>query len=380
MFMWQASASRRQLTAATSHDWTKLREGVASTLQQFSTSSRAAQEDGPPARRAGRDPLSSQSNYRSAVNGDVRNFLDSSNRRSESPTGPRTPLTPASRGPIDARSLGINSGKPPGQILRSSKLRGGLRGGARGGPRLTGGQRLAGAPSRFRGRGRGAATQGNKRKPQRRKRGDEEEGLADDPKAEKEIEAYYAEQKEKERPRPIRYEPEEQTVDGLKATWPALPIGETAAIGTFTEKLARIGGRLANDYAPKEELAKRVFQKQRVLFSTEEEKVEVMEMVKKMEDERVGKLTERKGQVVKAEDVSFEALSAEERKDLVETLATGSYPKLESKPDAPAVVSNVLMNLRNNETYNGNESSQFMAKLETLLPKKGKAPPKRAAQ
>lgn len=169
-------------------------------------------------------------------------------------------------------------------------------------------------------------------------------------------------------------------MDNLKATWPSLPIGETAVVGSVSERLASMGGRLANDYVPKEELAKRVFEKQRVLFSSEEEKVEVMEMVKKMEDERVSKLTERKGEVVKAEDVSFEPLTAEEKKDLLGKLTLGDYPKLEqSQPDSHPVVGDVLRNLRNNETYQSAENSQFMAKLETLLPKPGQARPKRPA-
>lgn len=247
---------------------------------------------------------------------------------------------------------------------------------------------MAGVANRFRnpgsrgaaGRGgqRGGQRGGDKRRPRRGKRDDEGQV---DAATEEAVAEYYREKQEKERPRPVRYEPEEYNVDKLRATWPALPVGETAGIGSVVEKLAGMGGRFANDYVPKEELAKRVFEKRRVLFSSEEEKTEVMAMVKKMEDERVAKLTERKGQVVEAEDVSFQPLTDEERKDLIGKLATGDYPQLQTaNPGAHPATGDVLMNLRNNETYQNAESSQFMAKLETLLPKPGQARPRRAAQ
>lgn len=253
-----------------------------------------------------------------------------------------------------------------------------------------GGNRLAGAPAGRRhpgargapggrgGRGGAASKRGGDQRRTRRGKQDEEE--PGDAKTEQDVEEYHLELKEAERPKPVRYEPQEYTTANLQATWPSLPIGETAAVGSVVEKLAWMGGRLANDYVPKEELAKRVFDKQRVLFRSEEEKVEVMGMVEKMENARVDKLTERKGQVVKPEDVSFQPLTEEERKDLVSKLATGVYPKLEqAKPDAHPAVSDILRNLRNNETYHTAESSQFMAKLETLLPKPGQARPRRAA-
>lgn len=329
------------------------------------------------------DALQSQSNYRSAVNGDVRRFLDqsSTNRRPSSPqTSGSAANSPSARGPIDARSLGINAGKTPGNVIRPNRIRS-IRGGN---------NKLAGAPAGRRhpgakgaagrgGRGGSSSQRGGGDKRRARRGGrDEEEG--GDAKTEKEVAEYYKEKQEEERPKPVRYEPEEYNVDNLQATWPSLPIGQTAAIGSVAEKLAWMGGRLANDYVPKEELAKRVFDKQRVLFRSEEEKVEVMGMVEKMENERAEKLTERKGQVVKAEDVSFQPLTDEERKDLVGKLATGDYPKLEqTKPDAHPAVGDILRNLRNNETYQTPESSQFMAKLETLLPKPGQARAKRAA-
>ena len=202
-----------------------------------------------------------------------------------------------------------------------------------------------------------------------------------DERTEKAVAEYYREKVEKDTPRPVRYNPEEYNVDKLRQTWPSLPIGETAGLGSVVEKLAGMGGRFANDYIPKEELAKRAYEGQRVLFSSEEEKTEVMELVKKMAVEKAEKLTERKGEVVEPEDVSFQPLSEEERKDLVGKLAVGEYPQLqqsESK-DAHPAVGDVLRNLRNNETYQSAESQQFMAKLETLLPKPGQARPKRAA-
>jgi hypothetical protein len=191
----------------------------------------------------------------------------------------------------------------------------------------------------------------------------------DDDKMDTAEEAYYLAKQEQEKPKPVRYNPEGYDIEKLKQTWPSLPIGGTANVGSILEKLTWMGNRFVSGYDSPQELAKRIYEGKRVLFTGEEEKNQVMELANEMAVELAKKFPERKGQIVQPEDISFEVISEEDRKILLGKLVSGKCPKLEAaKLGASPLIADVVRNLRNNETYQTVESAQFMEKLIGSLP------------
>lgn len=287
------------------------------------------------------------------------------------------------RSPVDARSFGSStsqSGDRALKVLRvpsslralpkarrsgSSNFQGGRRpafgkNSASGRPQVAGPMRTAGRPP----------ARSKRNESLRREVGQdsytEEEEIGNDAEDE-EIKRYYYEKMERERPKAVHYSPQEYCAEKLKPTWPSLPTGEAGNASGVLEKISWMGGRLAEGFEPTEEIAKRVYHGEKILFKSDEEKTAVMERVQKMAAEKADKLTERKGQVVKAEDVSFNSLTQTERKDLLDRLVLGKYPELEEISFSP-IVMDVLRNLRNNETYQATQAAEFTQKISKMLP------------
>ena len=130
-----------------------------------------------------------------------------------------------------------------------------------------------------------------------------------------------------------------------------------------------MGNRFISGYDSPQELAQRVCEGKRVLFAGRQEKTQVMELANEMAIEQAKKLSERKGQIVEPEDISFEVIGEEDRQALLGKLVSGICPKREAANlGASPVIADVMRNLRNNETYQATESTQFMEKLIGSLP------------
>jgi hypothetical protein len=253
---------------------------------------------------------------------------------------------------VDARSFAATkaSGGEQPKIIRSPRLRT-----ARGGNQ---GQNRKPNPSA---KGKGP------RKDQRRNatsfenaEGEEAEAAA--------IEAVEQEQILKDRPVPIRYEPQEITYSTLKETWPSIPTDANSRSAAVYEKLVSLSGRFANGYVPPHELGRRLWKGQSVLFRSEAEKAEALEETKRLAQLRADQISQRKGDFVEPRTVEFNPINAESTKTLMETLAQGKYPTAEAKKEGPAVLGEVTRNLMNNGTYQTTgKTSQFMAKLESLV-------------
>ncbi|KAJ9318068.1 hypothetical protein DTO271D3_1773 [Paecilomyces variotii] len=265
---------------------------------------------------------------------------------------------------VDARSLAApRAGGEPANILRLSRLQKPRTGdnvrGRRPGP-----LRFGAAP-----RGRSAGRDRPRR--QRRQSSEEEEG---DSARAAQIEEVYREQAEKENPQPVRYDPpKEYDMSLLRDTWPSLPIGNEARSGSILEKVSWISGRYPNGYEPPFELAQKLFEGKRVVFSSQAEKDAVMEEVKKLAQDRADKLTQRKGDMVEPEDTTFVPIGAEERKAMLNELVTGKYPSLDARAGEKPAVADALRNLQNNGTYQTvGKTAQFMAKFESILAASGR--------
>ncbi|KAL2005006.1 hypothetical protein VTN00DRAFT_2856 [Thermoascus crustaceus] len=261
---------------------------------------------------------------------------------------------------VDARALAApRAGGQPDNLLRAPRLWK-LRSGQLGRGRRPGATTMA-VNAKRRSAGRGPRPKSVRRQTE------EEDG--DDTRA-AQIEDFYREQAEEKRPKSIRYDPpQDYNASMLRDTWPSLPVGEMARTGSVLEKLSWMSSRFPNGYEPPHELAKRLFEGKRVLFTSEEEKAQAMEEAKKLAQERADKLSQRKGDLVEPEDTNFVSVGTEERKALIEGLVQGKYPTLKPLPAGkPPVIGDVLRNLRNNETYQtAGKSSQFLSKLESLL-------------
>ncbi|KAL2216398.1 hypothetical protein M432DRAFT_593110 [Thermoascus aurantiacus ATCC 26904] len=334
------------------YDYTKLSERAIASSRLFSITSVQADEGSSPAQSA--IPRENSTPSSRPVDNRGKIAWVKSNARP-----PNADYIRPQRA-IDARSLAApRAGGQPDNLLRAPRLwklrNGQLIRGRRAGP-----TNMA-VNAKARSAGRGVRPKDVKRQTE------EEEG--EDIRAEQ-IEDFYREQAEAKKPKPVRYDPpQDYNISMLRETWPSLPVGEMARTSSVLEKLSWMSNRFPNGYEPPHELAKRLFEGKRVLFTSEEEKVQVMEEVKKMAQERADKLSQRKGDLVEPEDASFMSISMEERKALIESLVQGKYPTLEPLPAGkPSVVGDVLRNLRNNETYRtAGKSSQFLAKLESLL-------------
>ncbi|KAL1972136.1 hypothetical protein VTN31DRAFT_7355 [Thermomyces dupontii] len=270
---------------------------------------------------------------------------------------PKQKSSPRSRA-VDARSLGAARGSSPtGPVLRASQLAA-LR------SRL---RRSSASSNKSNTKDQQAA----KRERVRRARGeaDVEEG---EEARQVEIDAVFDEIREKNKPVPVRYTPVEYNAERLRETWPTLPMGgdsKDAQVSTVREKLSLLSERYPNGYEPPYVLAQRLYKGEHVLFTSEEEKQETMEEVRKLCQMRADQLTQRKGELIEPEDADFVPISKEDRETLVGKLVQGKYPswKEETKGQS-SLLAEVQRNLYNNSTYRmAGKQAQFMAKLESLL-------------
>lgn len=299
------------------------------------------------------NPLRDESADTTSNNTIIRKLpVNSNNSTSEFRPRPRA---------VDARSLGATrSGE--GAVLRAPRLqlnRSLLRGkaGGAGGARPRG--RVAAANSKAR-KGQEAA-----KRTRRKKQSDEEDGEEE---RDADVEAVFAEVRNRSRPKTTRYTPVQYDATALKDTWPALPIGKTASTGTVLERLSLMSRRYANGYVPPQELAKRLFEGERVLFSSEEEKAEAMKEVSKLAQQRANKLTQRKGDLIEPEDSSFVSINDEGRKALIDQLVRGNYENWQQGDVRHPVLDEVQRQLYNNETYRiTGKQSEFMTKFQSLL-------------
>jgi hypothetical protein len=281
-----------------------------------------------------------------------------------SPRGPRTLTKPSATGTpnrgrpakvIDARSFAApRAGGDSPKIIRNPRLR-----------NIRPGNQPQGRKSKPAASKKAVAKGRKQPRPRGPKKFEVDEG---EELCAAEIQQIEQEQASKARPIPVRYEPQEINFSTLKETWPSLPTDVNARSAAVLEKLSILSGRIPNAYIPPYELGRRIWKGQNVLFENEAERTEAMEEVKRLAQLRADEMSQQKGDLVEPRDVKFRAISAEDTKTLMETFVQGKYPTLEAGKDQPAVLSEVMRNLRNNGTYQtAGKRPQFLAKVESLL-------------
>ncbi|EED16010.1 conserved hypothetical protein [Talaromyces stipitatus ATCC 10500] len=291
----------------------------------------------------------------------TRAFSSGTSHQSESDSKPSlVKRTPVSRPRvIDARSLGTRHAAPnQSNIIRAPQLR--LRRGtlARGRPGAGGARKT--------GKSRTANAAAANKRTQRRKRDNEEDG--EEVGRGNDLEAVFNEVKNASKPKPVRYTPVNYDMTALKDTWPSLPTGKTGSTGTVVERLNLLSRRYGAGYVSPIELAKRLFDGERVFFTGEEEKKTVMAEVSRLAQERADKLTQRKGDLIEPEDSSFASIKDDEKKALVGQIVRGQYEGWQKGDVRHPVLDEVQRQLYNNETYRmTGKQAEFMGKFQSLL-------------
>ncbi|EGE81720.1 hypothetical protein BDDG_04663 [Blastomyces dermatitidis ATCC 18188] len=184
----------------------------------------------------------------------------------------------------------------------------------------------------------------------------------------------FLEQWERDRPKPVRYNPHGYNIDNLQRTWPALPMGTTGPKEALHERLAWMSERYPNGFEPTDLLAQRIHKGKWTYFYNEEEKNEAVELAQKMAAERADKLTDRKGSLVQPEDMSFQPIDETQKMQLVSRLVSGEYKSEQAQwvkehGARHPVMKDVLRNLANNSTWQSSHKTQFLETLSKSLPK-----------
>ena len=182
------------------------------------------------------------------------------------------------------------------------------------------------------------------------------------------MQEYLREETENAKGVATRYNPSSYTESDLKPTWPALPTAGNKA--SVSETVNWLSDNFVGSYNPPRELAKRVYEGDRVSFADEAERNEVMRVVKEIAAERAPKNPDNPDAAVEPEPINFEAIGEGERKQMIEVLLRGGYEK---NPDSRrvenlSVLANVARNLSNNHTYRSTATAKILAKLEKGLP------------
>ncbi|KAJ6013263.1 hypothetical protein N7540_007854 [Penicillium herquei] len=339
----------------------RLRLGLSLPIRQFSISHTvAAENDGQPATRP-----PPKTNSPATPRSPRANKPPGNKPPGTRPPGSRPPGTrpqnqnqnrPRPAKALDARSFAApRAGGEQPRIIRNPRMRTGAGAGPNRGGKPGQGK---GKPMGKKGRGK---TFGRRNSKQNEKDDSEDITAAA-------IDQIELDQVMKARPAPIRYEPKDIDVEALQDTWPAFPTDRAASSAAVAEKLASLSGRYANGYIPPYELGRRLWKGENVLFNTEKEKSEAMEEVMRLSQVRADKISQKKGDLVEPKNVEFAGINAKDTKSLIDTYASGKYPSVEVGKDQPAVLAEVMKNLRNNGTYQtAGKRPQFLAKVEALM-------------
>jgi hypothetical protein len=170
----------------------------------------------------------------------------------------------------------------------------------------------------------------------------------------------------KPEPKPVSYEPKATTMEELRLDWPATAIDGKGLAESAQQKLEFLAKRLPHGWLSRQELAERFHKGQMVHFESAEEQKEVLAIAAELAKSRADMLTERKGEPIAPEDMSFGDVSAEEKGRLGAKMVKGEYPALQTH--RMPFLNQVERNLRNNGTYHEMETGKFMEKIESLLP------------
>ena len=162
------------------------------------------------------------------------------------------------------------------------------------------------------------------------------------------------------------YTPHDTTMEELKLDWPATALDPASLVEGVQQRAESLAKRIPHGFQTTHELAERLFKGEMVHFRSIEECDEVQKLANDLAKERADKLSERKGEAIPAEDMSYSSVVDDEKMQLAAEMVKGQYLELE-KQRLP-FLDMVVQQLRNNTTYHGSETAKFMEKVESLVP------------
>ena len=133
--------------------------------------------------------------------------------------------------------------------------------------------------------------------------------------------------------------------------------------------------RMQHGYDTPQELAQRMQKGKMVHFESEQEKEEVLKLVKEGAEKRAELLTEEEGVEKKAKRFGFQAVREAERNVMAKEFIQGVYPSLRGeKQHSHQFLGEVVRMLGNNESYAEREKRQLLGTIRKLLPARRKSP------
>jgi len=166
--------------------------------------------------------------------------------------------------------------------------------------------------------------------------------------------------------KPVPYEPKATTMKELRLDWPTTAIDATGLAESVQQKAESLAKRIPHGYLTPQEIAERFHKGEMVHFESEAERIEVLKIASELAQARADKLTDRKGESIAPEDMSFAEVSVEEKRTLGAKMVKGEYPGLQAQ--SMPFLNQVVRSLRNNGTYHETETSKFMDKIQSFMP------------
>ncbi|KAI9719997.1 MAG: hypothetical protein M1812_003122 [Candelaria pacifica] len=261
-------------------------------------------------------------------------------------------------------------------------------------------------PVRDRGQSAGRPARGGRGKPREEKRDRVGKGNRDEkpesekPKYTEEEMAYLTEKALKDKPKEVPHEPAEVNLESLVGSGPTIPLGEFGMRNIITDRMITAARRRPGEYAMMDQLAKRIIAGKFVAFESEDEEKQVMKLVDKMMDQlaerriagefvafesedekkqvmklvdemnagRASRETDRKGEIVKKEEASFETVDDESKGKIMEKLLAGRYPAFEAGQDN---LIDALKTVNRNGSYLPDDRNKLMRKVTELVQSAG---------
>ncbi|KAI9873696.1 MAG: hypothetical protein M1823_007860, partial [Watsoniomyces obsoletus] len=155
----------------------------------------------------------------------------------------------------------------------------------------------------------------------------------------------------------------------LRKDWPNTPLSGPGLTESVIQKVTWLAKRLPHGHWTPSQIAERYEEGYMVRFASEQEKETVLKLAAGLANARADKLTERTGEAVEAQDMSFSGLMSEAKQGVNEKvlggMTRGVYPRPEKQNRA--FLDGVVRQLENNETYRPEDSSKFVGRVQKLI-------------
>lgn len=172
----------------------------------------------------------------------------------------------------------------------------------------------------------------------------------------------------------LPYEPQDHTIQDLRADWPDTPISATGLSETVTQKLNWLARRLPHGYKSAQDQAQHYLRGNLTKFESGEEKTKILDLAAKLSAQQAQAETDgtahkfQKPFFPALQDTGFTSLDKKqgEMGALVAPHVKGEYSAMEKQ--RYAFMDQVARLLANNGTYGPVQSQRLMERIGMLIP------------